>query len=70
MLIPGSLITADLLEASYYQEYLANVVKHRWVSYFIRYHDFLHRCLSASPSDKILESNNTLEDRKELSQPG
>nr|GFC41713.1 hypothetical protein [Tanacetum cinerariifolium] len=25
---------------------------------------------SASPSDKILEPNNTLEDRKELSQPG
>nr|GFC52637.1 hypothetical protein [Tanacetum cinerariifolium] len=25
----GSLITADLREASYYQEYLANVVKHR-----------------------------------------
>nr|GEX96332.1 hypothetical protein [Tanacetum cinerariifolium] len=40
------------------------------VSYFIQYRDFLHRCLSASPSDKILESNNTLEDRKELSQPG
>nr|GEY55215.1 retrovirus-related Pol polyprotein from transposon TNT 1-94 [Tanacetum cinerariifolium] len=30
MPIPGSLITADLREASYYQEYLANVVKHRW----------------------------------------
>nr|GEW44992.1 hypothetical protein [Tanacetum cinerariifolium] len=30
MLIPGSLITANLREASYYQEYLANVVKHRW----------------------------------------
>nr|GEW45352.1 copia protein [Tanacetum cinerariifolium] len=29
MPIPGSLITADLREASYYQEYLANVVKHR-----------------------------------------
>nr|GEW44274.1 integrase, catalytic region, zinc finger, CCHC-type, peptidase aspartic, catalytic [Tanacetum cinerariifolium] len=119
MPIPGSLITADLREASYYQEYLANVVKHRWllggeptrkpnptaqkvrinilqylihlrmckdvptkmmkmfllvenlrVSYFIRYHDFLHRYLSASPSDKILESNNTLEDRKELLQHG
>nr|GFC25968.1 hypothetical protein [Tanacetum cinerariifolium] len=28
--IPGSLITADLREALYYQEYLANVVKHRW----------------------------------------
>nr|GEY92650.1 copia protein [Tanacetum cinerariifolium] len=70
MPIPGCLITADLQEASYYQEYLANVVKHRWVSYFIRYRDFLHRCLSASPSDKILESNNTLEDRKELLQPG
>nr|GEX25808.1 hypothetical protein [Tanacetum cinerariifolium] len=28
--IPGSLITADLQEASYYQEYLANMVKHRW----------------------------------------
>nr|GEW34798.1 retrovirus-related Pol polyprotein from transposon TNT 1-94 [Tanacetum cinerariifolium] len=25
-----NLITADLREASYYQEYLANVVKHRW----------------------------------------
>nr|GEV40504.1 hypothetical protein [Tanacetum cinerariifolium] len=30
MPIPGSLNTADLREASYYQEYLANVVKHRW----------------------------------------
>nr|GEZ96689.1 retrovirus-related Pol polyprotein from transposon TNT 1-94 [Tanacetum cinerariifolium] len=30
MLILGSLIPADLREASYYQEYLANVVKHRW----------------------------------------
>nr|GFA00793.1 histone deacetylase 14 [Tanacetum cinerariifolium] len=30
MPIPGSLITADLREASYYHEYLANVVKHRW----------------------------------------
>nr|GEW08773.1 hypothetical protein [Tanacetum cinerariifolium] len=30
MPIPGSLITADLREVSYYQEYLANVVKHRW----------------------------------------
>nr|GEX88404.1 retrovirus-related Pol polyprotein from transposon TNT 1-94 [Tanacetum cinerariifolium] len=40
------------------------------VSYFIRYCDFLHRYFSASPSDKILEPNNTLEDGKELSQPG
>nr|GEZ08603.1 hypothetical protein [Tanacetum cinerariifolium] len=132
MPIPDSLITADLREASYYQEYLANVVKHRWflsgeparkpnpttqkvrinilqylihlcmckdvptkmmkmfllvenlwrqnpdnykesqyrVSYFIRYCDFLRRCFSASPSNKILEPNNTLEDRKELLQPG
>nr|GEY00859.1 hypothetical protein [Tanacetum cinerariifolium] len=30
MPILGSVITADLREASYYQEYLANVVKHRW----------------------------------------
>nr|GFC02825.1 histone deacetylase 14 [Tanacetum cinerariifolium] len=30
MPIPDSLITADLREASYYQEYLANVVRHRW----------------------------------------
>nr|GEV21299.1 hypothetical protein [Tanacetum cinerariifolium] len=30
MPIPGSLITADFQEASYYQEYLAHVVKHRW----------------------------------------
>nr|GEZ21636.1 hypothetical protein [Tanacetum cinerariifolium] len=30
MPIPDSLITVDLREASYYQEYLANVVKHRW----------------------------------------
>nr|GEV83153.1 hypothetical protein [Tanacetum cinerariifolium] len=30
MPIPGSLITADLREALYYQEYLANVVKNRW----------------------------------------
>nr|GFA91507.1 hypothetical protein [Tanacetum cinerariifolium] len=30
MPVPGSLITADLREVSYYQEYLANVVKHRW----------------------------------------
>nr|GEY47704.1 hypothetical protein [Tanacetum cinerariifolium] len=29
MLIPGSLITVDIREASYYQEYLANAVKHR-----------------------------------------
>nr|GEY92348.1 integrase, catalytic region, zinc finger, CCHC-type, peptidase aspartic, catalytic [Tanacetum cinerariifolium] len=29
MPIPGSLITADLREVSYYQEYLENVVKHR-----------------------------------------
>nr|GFC32199.1 hypothetical protein [Tanacetum cinerariifolium] len=29
MPIPGSLITADIREASYYQEYLANVTKHR-----------------------------------------
>nr|GEU76414.1 hypothetical protein [Tanacetum cinerariifolium] len=28
MPIPGSLITADIQEASYYQEYLANVAKH------------------------------------------
>nr|GEY88985.1 uncharacterized mitochondrial protein AtMg00810-like [Tanacetum cinerariifolium] len=44
--------------------------QHKKVSYFIRYRDFLHICLSASPSDKILEPNNTLEDMKELSQPG
>nr|GEY79380.1 copia protein [Tanacetum cinerariifolium] len=30
MPIPDSLIPADLREASYYQEYLANMVKHRW----------------------------------------
>nr|GFA87525.1 hypothetical protein [Tanacetum cinerariifolium] len=30
MHVPGSLITVDLQEVSYYQEYLANVVKHRW----------------------------------------
>nr|GEX63622.1 hypothetical protein [Tanacetum cinerariifolium] len=30
MPVPSSLITADLREVSYYQEYLANVVKHRW----------------------------------------
>nr|GEW63367.1 hypothetical protein [Tanacetum cinerariifolium] len=30
MPIPGSLITADHRETSYYQEYLENVVKHRW----------------------------------------
>nr|GFA13523.1 retrovirus-related Pol polyprotein from transposon TNT 1-94 [Tanacetum cinerariifolium] len=30
MPIPGSLITTDLQEASYYQEYLENMVKHRW----------------------------------------
>nr|GEY42458.1 E-beta-farnesene synthase [Tanacetum cinerariifolium] len=29
MPIPGSLITANIQEASYYQEYLANVAKHR-----------------------------------------
>nr|GEW00546.1 retrovirus-related Pol polyprotein from transposon TNT 1-94 [Tanacetum cinerariifolium] len=29
MPIPGSLITADIQEASYYQEYLENVAKHR-----------------------------------------
>nr|GEY90966.1 histone deacetylase 14 [Tanacetum cinerariifolium] len=29
MPIPGSLITADIQEASYYQEYLANMAKHR-----------------------------------------
>nr|GEX04970.1 putative ribonuclease H-like domain-containing protein [Tanacetum cinerariifolium] len=29
MPIPGSLITADIQKASYYQEYLANVAKHR-----------------------------------------
>nr|GFC08597.1 E-beta-farnesene synthase [Tanacetum cinerariifolium] len=29
MPIPGTLITADIREASYYQEYLANVAKHR-----------------------------------------
>nr|GEU31712.1 retrovirus-related Pol polyprotein from transposon TNT 1-94 [Tanacetum cinerariifolium] len=29
MPIPGSLITADIQEASYYQEYLANAAKHR-----------------------------------------
>nr|GEX71394.1 histone deacetylase 14 [Tanacetum cinerariifolium] len=29
MPIPGSLITTDIQEASYYQEYLANVAKHR-----------------------------------------
>nr|GEY43073.1 hypothetical protein [Tanacetum cinerariifolium] len=29
MPIPGSLITADIREASYYQEYQANVTKHR-----------------------------------------
>nr|GEU41349.1 hypothetical protein [Tanacetum cinerariifolium] len=29
MSIPGSLITADIQKASYYQEYLANVAKHR-----------------------------------------
>nr|GEZ13135.1 hypothetical protein [Tanacetum cinerariifolium] len=30
MPIPGSLITADIREASYYQEYQTNVAKHRW----------------------------------------
>nr|GFC59559.1 hypothetical protein [Tanacetum cinerariifolium] len=30
MHVPGRLITANLQEVSYYQEYLANVVKHRW----------------------------------------
>nr|GFA18029.1 histone deacetylase 14 [Tanacetum cinerariifolium] len=29
MPIPGSLITADIREASYYQEYQANMAKHR-----------------------------------------
>nr|GEV81546.1 hypothetical protein [Tanacetum cinerariifolium] len=32
MTIPGSLITADIQEALYYQEYLAKVAKHEWPS--------------------------------------
>nr|GEX42231.1 hypothetical protein [Tanacetum cinerariifolium] len=132
MLIPSSLITADLREASYYQEYLANVVQHRWFLAgeparkpnptaqkvrinILQYLIYLRMCkdvptkmmkmfllvenlrqqnpdnregfgnpntrlvtsfgtvisftdaFSASPSDKILESYDTLEDRKELS---
>nr|GEU91624.1 hypothetical protein [Tanacetum cinerariifolium] len=85
MPILGSLITADLREVSYYQEYLANVVKHRWflageparfgnpntgsISSFGTVISFTD-AFSASPSDKILESHDMLEDRKELSQPG
>nr|GFB82867.1 histone deacetylase 14 [Tanacetum cinerariifolium] len=77
MPIPGSLVTADLREASYYQEYLANVVKHRWflarfgnpntgsVTSFDTVISFTD-AFSASPSDKKLESHDTLEDRKDL----
>nr|GEW71067.1 retrovirus-related Pol polyprotein from transposon TNT 1-94 [Tanacetum cinerariifolium] len=79
--IPGSLITADLQEALYYQKYLANVVKHRWflagfrnpntgsVSSFGTVISFTD-AFSTSSSDKKLESHATLEDRKDLSQPG
>nr|GFB45671.1 histone deacetylase 14 [Tanacetum cinerariifolium] len=139
MPIPGSLITTDLREASYYQEYLKNVVKHRWflgsepakkpnptvqkvqiniLQYLIHLRmckdvptkmmkmfllvenlrqqnpnnsEVLHPgqilfkiwsvtsfgimisfidAFSASPSDKKLESHDTLEDMKDLSQPG
>nr|GEU62218.1 hypothetical protein [Tanacetum cinerariifolium] len=74
MPIPGSLITTDLREALYYQEYLANVVKHRWflarsVTSFGIVISFTD-AFSASPSDKKLESHDTLEDMKDLSQPG
>nr|GEY32423.1 hypothetical protein [Tanacetum cinerariifolium] len=113
MPILGSLITADLQEVSYYQEYLANVVKHRWFLsgeparkpiptapkvqiHILQYLIHLRMCKDVPTkmmkmfllvgnlrqqnpdnheilvriSDKILEPNNTLEDRKELSQPG
>nr|GEY39235.1 hypothetical protein [Tanacetum cinerariifolium] len=120
MPVLGSLITADLREVSYYQDYLENMVKHRWflsgepakkpntTAQKVRIHilqylmhlrmgkdvptkmmkmfllvenlrrqnpdnrerDFLHRCFSASPSDKILEPHNTLEDRKKLFEDG
>nr|GFA38476.1 histone deacetylase 14 [Tanacetum cinerariifolium] len=101
MSIPSSLITADLREASYYQEYLANVVKHRWflageparkpnptaqkvrinileylihlrmwsVTSFDTVISFTY-AFSASTSDKKLEPHDTLEDRKDLPQPG
>nr|GFB93529.1 histone deacetylase 14 [Tanacetum cinerariifolium] len=96
MPIPDSLITADFREASYYQEYLAHVVKHRWflageparkpkqqhkkfrstsfrfgnpntgsVTSFGTMISFTY-AFSASPSDKKLESHDTLEDRNDL----
>nr|GEX92808.1 copia protein [Tanacetum cinerariifolium] len=143
MIAPSGQATTNIREASYYQEYLANVVKHRSaqkvritiLQYLIHMRmckdvptkmmkmfllvenlrqqnpdnrEVLHpgqilfkicvtsvrkyrsrfgnpntgsvtsfstmisftNAISASPSDKILESHNTLEDRKKLSQPG
>nr|GFB98929.1 hypothetical protein [Tanacetum cinerariifolium] len=66
--------TANIREASYYLEYQANVVKHRWflagsVTSFGTVISFTD-AFSASPSDKKLESHDTLEDRKDLPQPG
>nr|GEX38957.1 ribonuclease H-like domain-containing protein [Tanacetum cinerariifolium] len=71
--LPETFLAAICLKHSWlhFARYaLGCVLPKIWVSYFIRYRDFLHRCFSASPSDKILEPNNTLEDRKELSHPG
>nr|GEY34649.1 hypothetical protein [Tanacetum cinerariifolium] len=107
MPIPGSLITADLREALYYQEYLANVVKHRWFLAgeparkpnqtaqkvrinIVQYMIHMRMCKDVSTKmmkmfilvenlrqqnpdnreDKKLESHDTLEDMKDLLQPG
>nr|GEV75810.1 reverse transcriptase domain-containing protein [Tanacetum cinerariifolium]GEV75812.1 reverse transcriptase domain-containing protein [Tanacetum cinerariifolium] len=71
---PSGQATANIQEASYYQEYQENVVKHRWfiarsVTSFGTVISFTD-AFSASPSDKKLESHDTLEDRKDLPQPG
>nr|GEZ29187.1 integrase, catalytic region, zinc finger, CCHC-type, peptidase aspartic, catalytic [Tanacetum cinerariifolium] len=54
MPVPGSLITADLQEASYYQEYLENVVKHRWLcSLWHRMYDTVMQDLGIPKQDRI-----------------
>nr|GEW65202.1 retrovirus-related Pol polyprotein from transposon TNT 1-94 [Tanacetum cinerariifolium] len=58
MPIPGSIITADLQDASSYQEYLENVVKHRWFcSLWHRMYDTVMQDLGISIQGQLLHSS-------------
>nr|GEX79219.1 reverse transcriptase domain-containing protein [Tanacetum cinerariifolium] len=60
MPIPSSLITADIREASYYQEYQENVTKHR------RFCNLYHRMYDTVMRDLGIP----MQDKKDLPQPG